>query len=56
MEIPKNEWFIREHPIEIDDLGVPPILGNLHISAFLGVLLGVVFEDFILDLPSSKVA
>ena len=52
MEIPKNEWFIREHPIEIDDLGVPPILGNLHIRAFLGV----VFEDFILDLPSSKVA
>ena len=23
--------FIRENPIQMDDLGVPPIYGNLHI-------------------------
>ena len=28
MGVPKNGWFIREHPIENGWLGGTPILGN----------------------------
>ena len=26
MEVPKNGWFIREHPLKMDDLGAPLFL------------------------------
>ena len=26
MGVPQNRWFIREHPIKVDDLGVPPFM------------------------------
>ena len=32
--VPKNGWFVVENPIEMDDLGATPFLGNLHICGY----------------------
>ena len=24
MGVPKNRWFIKDYPIKMDDLGIPP--------------------------------
>ena len=37
MAVPQNCWFVKENLIKIDDWGVPPILGHLHISTIYGL-------------------
>ena len=34
MQIPQGRWFIVELPINMDDLGVPPIFGHTRMGKF----------------------
>ena len=39
MGVPKNDWFITEIPIKMDDDWVYPILGNLNMIDWKGAYL-----------------
>ena len=36
MGVPKNRWFTVENPIQMDDVRVPPILGNFQMKEIDG--------------------
>ena len=47
MRVPQNGWLMREHPIKMDDVRVPPCMETL-------IKIHVVFETYKCESRSSK--